>query len=225
MKRWQNHLRLQLHKCFHRYLFSVYLLKKQSTHYSTHEGPEGVSTQGLVPWVASPGQEKLRFSRPPNRGSFPTTMLSISQGPVKVPAAETGGRYSFSIWWDFRKRNWTEGTPIIKFSHTHTLIFWSLFSISAQIPLSFLSFSRDTFGDETIHSCPFTDNLWQHNWQWVCCKKKRKRKCCFNNLGLKYILLYASKGFNKKSTCRDIFSWLKQQSKAYKCSPTIMTYL
>lgn len=53
----------------------------------------------------------------------------------------------------------------------------------------------------------------------------KKWKCCFNNLGLKYILLYASKGFNKKSTCRDIFSWLKQQSKAYKCSPTIMTYL
>lgn len=54
------------------------------------------------------------------------------------------------------------------------------------------------------------------------------RKCCFNNLGLKHILLYASKGFNnkkKKSTCRDIFSWLKQQSEAYKCSPTIMTYL
>lgn len=27
---------------------------------------------------------------------------------------------------------------------------------------------------------------------------EKGRKCCFNNLGLKHILLYASKGFNKK---------------------------
>lgn len=132
------------------------------------------------------------------------------------------GSHSFSIWWNFRNRSQTEGTPIIKFSytHTHNLLVSSQFQFRL---LSFLSFSKDTFGDETIHNCPSTDSLWQHNWQWVCCKKKWK--CCFNNLGLKYILLYASKGFNKKSTCRDIFSWLKQQSKAYKCSPTIMTYL
>ena len=48
------------------------------------------------------------------------------------------------------------------------------FGLSSQFQLrcfSFLSFSRDTFGDETIYNCPSTDSLWQHNWQWVCCKK------------------------------------------------------
>lgn len=48
----------------------------------------------------------------------------------------------------------------------------SLLSISALTPLSFISFSKDTFRDETIHNCLSTDSLWQHNWQWVCCKNE-----------------------------------------------------
>lgn len=136
------------------------------------------------------------------------------------------GSHSFSVWWDFRNRNWTEETYIIKFRQAHTHIHIHTLCVFSQFQLR-LFYLLCLFLKTYLKMKPFIAALPQTVCGSIIDNESaaKKWKCCFNNLGLKYILLYASKGFNKKSTCRDIFSWLKQQSKAYKCSPTIMTYL
>lgn len=206
--------------------FSEIQRDKQSTHYDPFHTRGTRRCKHTVTCAVSDrpsGQAEARLSWPPSHCSFTTTMLSIPQSTVKVPAAEGTGEGTLSpsdgtLETETELRE-PEGTPSIKFTHTHT--FWSLFLISAHTPLSFLFL--ETYLEmkpfKTAHPQTVCDSVIDN------ASAAKKWKCCFNNLGLKYILLYASKGFNKKSTCRDIFSWLKQQSKAYKCSPTIMTYL
>ena len=157
---------------------------------------------------------------------LPPPWLSIPQGTVNLPTTEETGEGTLSQFDGTLETEIELKEPPSLNSARPTPASFGLFS-QFQLRFPYLFF---LFLEKHVEMKPF---IAAHS-QTICgsiidnesaAAKKKKRKCCFNNLGLKYILLYASKGFNKKSTCRDIFSWLKQQSKAYKCSPTIMTYL
>lgn len=171
----------------------------------------------------SPGQVEPRFSWPPTHCSFNTIKLPYSPKYNEIRAAEGTGEATLSQFDGPLETEIEPREPPSLNSAVPTPTSFGLFS-QFQLRRFYLFF---LFLETHLEMKPF---ITAHP-QTVCGSiidnesAAKKWKCCFNNLGLKYILLYASKGFNKKSTCRDIFSWLKQQSKAYKCSPTIMTYL
>lgn len=206
-------------------IFSQLISKQSQIHtilYFTHKEPELVNIQWFLQWVTDL-QVEPRFSWRPIPCSSNITMLSIPQSLVNVSATEgTGEATLFQFDGTLETEIELRELPSLN-SAVPTPTSFGLFS-QFQLRHLYLFF---LFLKTHLEMKPF---ITAHP-QTVCGSiidnesAAKKWKCCFNNLGLKYILLYASKGFNKKSTCRDIFSWLKQQSKAYKCSPTIMTYL
>lgn len=120
-------------------------------------------------------QVEPRFSWQPTLCSFNPTMLLIPKKYSESPSNRRKGEATLSQFegTDLETEIELREPPSLNSARPPHIIFGSFFSISDQTPLSFLSFSKDTFGDETIHNCPSTDSLWQHNWQWVCCKKMK----------------------------------------------------